>query len=329
MEHYNATAKRGITCSSQWAVNASGKVERVGGNCVGCHMKFDQGSKAVNCTSRFAFLFLHLDDYYLVPARDEEGNVRTYAKDGDNHKQGDVIYNRMSEEDIKYYGERKDKELLKEFKRGDFEQVYGALRYWSMGSQFRATLIHYAKKLEKQCSCGGSIYTPIWECAACSRTVYDEYKDGELKPKEIAYYQSNKFECPFCGEFDFLVEVKECDKCQNPESLELWQVVLEVEKTGENTDSKLHVLGHTLAEDELDDELLKLIPEDERILERVFLPLSVDEQIKVFGLKSNPFAAEQARGRSREFSPRKGKEQETEQIPPRGRDASRFVRSRR
>lgn len=325
IRHFVNSTKSFINCSAEWGIGPTGNIERVGGQCLGCNAIAEKNS-GVSVSPRNAFLILHLDDYYMVPAYDSRtGEALTYKEDSDYHKKGEPILNRLNEDQIIKMAE-KDKDLLTEFKDGEFEPVFGNIMYWDMPNTDRDVLHNYAARLENYCTCGGRIEVPAWLCSGCEEALYDVERDPKLTSKEVQIYQTSQVECPSCGNFDFANPFHECTKCQNPEPLTLWECSLEISKTSNDKKGVLSISGHRPVEDgDIPEELLEQIPKNhETYLTNVIVPDSIEEQMKKLKLRSNPLAQGQDGGRFRDYSG--GGDGGKEESPRRGRGGSRLNR---
>jgi len=285
VEHYNATVRSGTICSRVWREGPDGSMEG-SGKCIPCHAIEEEGADNISWRRLSAFLLLHLDWYYLIPATDENGNVLTYRKDSKKHKAGDVIYNRIHEaEAFKEYGRAT-------IRREKYEKVWGNLMHWSLGTNHLLVLSSMIDSLEDECRCGGEIETLLWECPGCGNEVFDLTSDDlDYTRGEINQLVSKKYECPHCSKLVFLAPVTECSKCKNPDPLQIWDVDLCVGREGEGTSSQLIIRKHKHVE--IDKRCRDLIP-DRPLLQRVFAGDSLEYQAKRMRL-DNPWAEDAAR----------------------------------
>ena len=97
IEHFNASVYRGHICSKIWKENEEGELEGTG-KCISCKKLDDGAGKDTSFRHLTAFLLLHLDWYYKIPATNEDGETLTYSKDSKYHKAGDTIFDRVHEE---------------------------------------------------------------------------------------------------------------------------------------------------------------------------------------------------------------------------------------
>lgn len=285
VEHWHNGVKRTFICSRKWKEDDDLELVPTSGKCVACYDREENDNKRQISFRRLnAFLLLHLDWYYLIPATDKDGKILTREKDGKFYKKGDPIMNRVLEEDaVEDLGKRK-------IQREGYERVFGKLMHWSMGTNHLLALSAKMMDLRKHCHCGGKIEEVVWECRGCDAEILDltpESRDKlDMTKKEISDMTSRPYKCD-CGHEDLLRPVLECDNCPNPKPLQLWDVNLEVSREGEGTQSI--VVIHSFDTDELDDEVWDLVPDPDRpILHRVFAGDSLEHQLKHMRVK-NPF----------------------------------------
>lgn len=285
IEHFNATVKRGTICSRIWKEMPDGEMEG-SGKCIPCH-EIDDGAGNISWRRLSAFLLLHLDWYYLIPATDDNGNVLTYRQDSKYHKKGDTIFDRVHEaEAFKMYGRGA-------IKREGYDRVFGNLMHWSLGVNHLLVLSSKIDDLENECKCGGDIETALWECSKCGYEVFDMTPDGncDYTRQEVNKLVTRPIECPSCGASTMLNPVRECSGCKDPKPLQLWDVDLCVGREGDGAQSQLVVRRHKHVE--MDERCKDLIP-DRDILQRVFSGDSLEYQSKAMRIP-NPWKSEDAR----------------------------------
>lgn len=288
VEHFAKRAERGHICSRIWKEDEEGNIDG-SGKCVSCYERND-GANDISWRRLSAFLITHLDYYLRVPAEDKDGNILHYEQDSKFHKKGDVIYNKMLEEEaIGKFGRRT-------LQREGYDRVFGNLMHWSMGINHLLVLSSKLQDLEEHCRCGGRIEVLIWECGACGHEIFDLTPEGncDLTKKELAATILEPYKCPSCGKVEMLKPVIECDSCRDPEPLQLWDVDLQVSRQGEGTSSILVIndwrRAGTGLTDEEEEAIKELIPEKD-ILHRVFAGDALDYQAKILRVK-NPFGSD-------------------------------------
>lgn len=298
IEHFNATVMRGTICSKIFKELPDGELEG-SGKCIPCR-EIENGADNISFRRMAAFLLLHLDWYYKIPATNDKGEVLTYSRDSKFHKAGETIFNRIHEsEAIKEHGRAA-------IKRAGYEKVFGNLMHWSLGTNHLLVLSSEIDNLESECRCGGDIETALWECPKCGHEVFDMTEDGECdySRKEVNQLVARKMECPSCGENVYLHPVRECSECKDPVPLQLWDVNLHVGREGEGAQSQLIIRKHK-AED-IDERCVELLP-DRDILQRVFAGDSLEYQSKAMRIP-NPFRSDEARRNVQDYKEGEGKD---------------------
>lgn len=307
IEHFNATVMRGTICSKIWKESRDGELEG-SGKCIPCH-ELDDGASNISFRRMSAFLLLHLDWYYLIPATDDNNNVLTYRQDSKYHKKGDVIYDRVPEaEAFKQYGRAA-------VKREGYEKVFGNLMHWSLGTNHLLVLSSKIDDLENECKCGGDIETMLWECPKCGGEVFDLTEDGdcEYTRQEVNQLVTKPVQCPHCDANAMLSPVRECSGCKDPKPLQIWDVDLCVSREGDGAQSQLIVRRHKHVD--IDERCKDLIP-DRDILQRVFAGDSLEYQSKAMRIP-NPWKESDTRRHVQDYDEgdKKGDDAEDDDLP--------------
>jgi hypothetical protein len=306
IEHFNATVMRGTICSRVWREQPDGELEG-SGKCIPCY-ELDDGASNISFRRMAAFLLLHLDWYYLIPATNDNGEVLTYKRDSKYHKAGDVIFDRIHEPAAyKEYGRAA-------IKREGYDKVFGNLMHWSLGTNHLLTLSAKIDDLESECKCGGEIETALWECSKCGHEVFDLTEDGdcEYSRKEVNQLVAKKVTCPNCEANVYLNPVRECNNCKDPNPLQLWDVDLCVGREGDGAQSQLIVRKHKHVD--VDERCKDLIP-DRDILQRVFAGDSLEYQSKAMRIP-NPFRKDEARRHVQDYDEGENKDDATDDDLP-------------
>lgn len=287
MEHFYSLGKRkgkSFICSKSWRETESGELEG-DGKCLLCKATED-GAKNISKRQVDAFLLVHLDWYYLVQAIDSEGNKMTYQEDTKYRKRGEPIMARVwqeaSREELEWFKITRRK-LLRQ------EKVFGKLMHWSLGRRYFETLATKICDLERHCVCGGRLSVGIYECPNCNNEVFDLTDEGRYLPegvtvKQVTQSAMNEFLCPHCNTSNLLRPIHECDSCLDPRFPRIWEVDLEVGRIGYENQSQLMIYDHRYQE--LDDDVVDLIPEKGNLLHRVFAPDSLQYQAKQLGIRN-------------------------------------------
>jgi len=223
VEHFVARSQRGFICSKEYKI-VEGELTTVGGKCLGCEER-DRGAEDVSWRMLHAFNGIHLEYYHLEPVVDDNGKAVCYEK---GRRQGEQILRKVECE-----GRR-----CKMCKEG-LEKVFGKKVHWSIGSGHLNDLAGFVTEIEKDCDCGGRLEEVLYECSDCAEPLIDLNKT-DLTDKEINRLVAHKQECK-CGHVDFLLRQVECDKCQDPTSLSIFDCDLEIKRQGEGTNSTVQI----------------------------------------------------------------------------------------
>ncbi|MCK4306539.1 MAG: hypothetical protein KAY24_20015 [Candidatus Eisenbacteria sp.] len=285
---------RGFICSRSWREDEDLELHP-SGKCLLCAEKED-GNKAISARRLQAFLMLHLDWYYLIPAEDNNGNIVMYENDSRYHKKGDPIMNRVHEEQaIDNIGRRA-------IEREGHERVFGKLMHWSLGTNHLLALSARMIDIRKSCRCGGRIAEIMWECRGCDAEILDLTPEGrqnlDMTKKEITAMLAKPYKCK-CGHEDLMRPILECSDCRDPNPLQIWDVNLEVSRQGEGTQSV--VVVHEFEYADIPEDAAELLPDDNRnILHRVFAADSLKYQADAMGIK-NPYDEDDTRRHVQEY----------------------------
>ena len=281
IEHYADRCKKTFLCNKHYKV-VDDKLKGTG-NCVACYER-EHGAKDVSFRPLYGFLLVHLDWFYLIPAEDKDGKELVYQQDSKFHKKGDPIMNRV------LCSEAEDEDP--KIRKAGYDKVFGKLMHWSIGGNHMTALTAKTNDLEKECTCGGKIIIPLWSCAGCDADVIDVDGDPDLwTPKKVREKTSQPHECKKCDTIDFLNPNYDCDSCNDPDPLRLWDVDLEVRREGDGTKSQLIIGRHVPGK--IDERVKDLIPQRD-ILHRVFMGDDHKYQAKHLRVK-NPFGDDETR----------------------------------
>ena len=301
VEHFHrrisgARIGMGFICSKIWKESMDEELEG-NGKCLVCDDLEESranGENYVNFRRLNAFMMLHLDWYYLVPAVDKDGKERTYERDSKFHKRGDTIFDRVwceaSDKDLKRYG-------IKRRQLRQYEKVYGNLCHWSMGTNHLLILSSKVDELERHCKCGGKIDIPVYECPGCGHEVLDLTQGQDMSRREVNEIVMKPVRCPSCANEDCLIPVQDCDSCQNPTPTQLWDVDLIVSRQGTGTGSQLVINTHEICD--LDERCKDLMPSRD-LLHRIFAGDKLDYQADKMGIE-NPYKEKEARRQIQEY----------------------------
>lgn len=254
VEVYSARTKKGFVSSATYG-DDNGALVKTGGNCLGwdCYQKeieegIDREHRSVSLRRMHVFTLIHLANYHLVEVLDDEGNVRKYEH---GKRAGETIY---------------DRELCEGSKcphcKAGAKKVFGKRLHWSLGQGHLSQLAGVIESIEQDCTnCGGrgTISIPKWACEKCGKTVLRADKfdlDNEEDRKRLAEKKRTPTQCKHCGETSIPLPVRECEKCDDPTPLSIFDCDIEVKREGEGSKSTIQVPRWTAKE--LSDELKEM-----------------------------------------------------------------------
>jgi hypothetical protein len=271
VNHFVKRSNKSFICSKQYKIT-DGDLTAVGGKCLGCEA-IEKGDDGVGWQLLHAFNAIHLAYYHLEPVFDDDGKPIVYKK-GD--RQGEQVHRKVLCE-----GRR-----CKYCKDG-LEKVFGKKVHLSLGSRHLGQLAGITNEIEKDCAnCGGRLEEVLWECSNCAEPLID-LANTDMKDEDILKVTARHMECPKCGTKDFPIKQSECDGCQDPTPLSIFDCDLEIKREGENTDSTIMVPRWTPTE--LSDDLKEMAKPWP--FKKVFSPDPFDWQAKVLKIR-NPYGSE-------------------------------------
>lgn len=278
VEFFSARANRGFVSSKKWKIDEEGKIVAVGGDCIGYdewkkEMDEDRENRSVSLRLLHAFNVLHLAWYHLVPVLDDKGNPKLYQK---GERKGQPIYDRLECE-----GRR-----CPHCKEGH-EKVFGKKVHWSMGSGHLQNLAGIIEEVEKDCAnCGtsGSLTPLTYECSKCGE-VFVDMERTEMSDEEVYEFSAQVVKCDNCGNEDYPLKQFDCSNCQDPKPTSIFDVDLDIKRTGEGTQSTVQVAR--TYNTELSEDLIKLAGEPFNFKD-VFAPDPFEIQAKSLKVR-NPY----------------------------------------
>ena len=221
MDHFDGVVMRGFRCTAglkmeevedgDWIITEGSKP------CVGCYEK-ESGSNSLRIKKNHLFNIIKLGWFHEVE-KEKEGKKKT----------------------IKYKEYRPCRgKKCKYCKRG-VKRVFGHRMYWPLGPLHLGQLVATeTSRISKKCRCGGKIIPRAFLCEKCEEAVRDLEEDPAEKG-ELRDLRDDKHECPHCGHHGYLKPYVVCKKCKNPKPLTLWDVEMEVHKSGEKMQSVIQV----------------------------------------------------------------------------------------
>jgi len=211
------------------------ELTKIGGKCLGYDEwrkeiddRVPKGNRSVDLRLKHAFSLIHLAHYHPVPVLDDNGRPKKYEK-GDHA--GEVITDQVECEGRKCT-------MCQE----GLDKVFGDRRHWSLGSGHLEQFGGFASEIQKDCAgCGkGRLETFSWECAECAHVVVN-METTKLDQNEVDRITAAPFKCPKCEHTDYLLEQVECNNCQDPEPLSIFDCDLEIKRQGEGTNSTIQI----------------------------------------------------------------------------------------
>lgn len=167
------------------------------------------------------------------------------------------------------------------------ERSFGRRIYWPLGPSFVEQLGDFdAITLARECQCGGTIEPIAFECPDCKTPFRDLEDDPVRSEEELEELRDNVYGCSECSHRGLMDEVPECSDCREARSVKLWDVVMEVYRSGTGPTSSLQFSRHKFYPPERRAAISDLMkPID---VESVYPILNLNAQAKRLG-KSNPF----------------------------------------
>lgn len=222
-EHFNRAVNKGCRCTAglrredysdgDWVVTVGSK------DCVACY-EIAAGASHISTSKKHLFNVILLGEFHEIKRKVK--SKRT-GKDIDITETVDCLGKRC-----KYC----EKEIPKTF---------GRRMFWSMGPMHVGQLIDIeAATLGRRCFCGGKIKPRAFLCPECGEAVRD-LEEEPLMKGELKELREESFTCSNCDYCGLLVEYPECSDCSEPQPLTIWDVELEVHKSGEKMNSVIHV----------------------------------------------------------------------------------------
>ena len=223
MEHFNASEMRGCRCTAglrredveegDWIITGGS------GTCVPCY-EIESGADNINHRKVHLFNLILLGDFHEVKVKKESKSKK--AKDG--------------KIEVTEYRECRGKRC-KYCKKG-VEKTFGRRMYWPLGPMHVEQLVNIETAvLGRQCKCGGKISPRAFICPECEDAVRDLDDDPIEEKGELKKLRTEEHQCPHCDYYGMLIEYPECDDCDDPRPLTLWDVEMEIYKSGEKTQS--------------------------------------------------------------------------------------------
>lgn len=165
------------------------------------------------------------------------------------------------------------------------EKKFGKLIYWPVGPTHAIQLADFVDgALASRCRCNGNLSVPAYACPKCNE-VYHNLEEEPLDTADFVELRENEHECGGCGETTLMDPVYECSnhQCEAPTPLTLWDVKMEIFKTGESTQTAISVKSYQFLGPK-EREQLKDVLSKEISLNRVFPKKSLKKQAELTNL---------------------------------------------
>lgn len=279
VEHFIAGPDKSLICSKQYKY-VEGEITTVAGKCLTCEHR--DGSDAKNISWRVMHVWnaIHLAWYHLSPVLDDNDRPRHYEHG--RHK-GEVIMDKVLCEGrrCKLCGEK-------------VEKAFGKKVHWAMGNSHLEQLGGIEREIGKDCTCGGRVTEIAYECGECGAMLLDI---TDVKPDEADTFGGTARKCPKCGKEDFPLKQNECNACQDPTPVTIFDCNIEVKRTGEKTGSTIQVPRWEKIE--LTEELKELT--QPWPFRKIFEADPFSIQAKVLKIR-NPYEDEEASSHAEDYS---------------------------
>lgn len=227
IEHFNASERKGTRCTAglrredvedgDWIISAGTAP------CVPCY-ELDSGADNISIRKLHLFNLIVLGWFHEIKVKKDSKSKK--AKDG---KIEVTEYRKCRGKRCKYC------------KNGS-EKTYGRRMFWPLGPMHVEQLVNIEQvNLGRKCKCGGKITPRAFICPECEDAVRDLEEDPIEEKGELKKLREEDHQCPHCDYNGPLVEFPECDNCSNPQPLTLWDVEMEIYKSGEKKSSVLQI----------------------------------------------------------------------------------------
>jgi hypothetical protein len=162
------------------------------------------------------------------------------------------------------------------------ETQWGKPIYWPIGPTHAIQLADFVDgALASRCQCNGNLTVPAYACPKCD-AVFHNLDEEPLGTDDFIDLRDNEHECGECGVVSTMNPVYECsnDQCEKPTPLSLWDVKMEIFKTGESTQTAISVKSYQFLTNK-EREQLKDVLSKEINLNRVFPKKSIKKQAEL------------------------------------------------
>lgn len=202
--------------------------------CMACRRKAE-GDNRVGTRDVYSLNCVQLALHQKVELRDRDGKIIRFDEDGKNHKRGDTI---MTWEEITAARDLRDaKQELEERLEAGVLSLYRK-KFVQVGLGHLDNIMAIDEIAARKCKCGGKLEPISFNCAKCGELLVDVV-DANLDKKEVDRFDAERQRCKKCDSFAFAERVMQCNECDNPSPLSIFDVVAFLRKSGEGTSSTI------------------------------------------------------------------------------------------
>lgn len=284
--------------------------------CVGCY-KVDHGAKDSRPRDKWALNMAHLSWYHRHPLV-KDGQIQT-KQDGsgpvmiqsecETYRPRSIIANRAVQARAPGVRAPKPCDLCQQ----GAEFVYGEHRVIEVGLKHLKNLLELEDQLGKEClNCGTNIIRMGYSCARCKAQIFDVKQAQGWTVEQVEQFGKMPQSCQGCGNLDLPVSIYECgfndqfvktnQACSDPQKTTIEDVVIWIQKEGQNTESEIVVKKYCLlSEFQLPQtpatqgkstiQYLQEVVKSLFNLEEMYAPDDLDEQARTINTQ-NPYAAQ-------------------------------------
>jgi hypothetical protein len=293
-QHYSAALNKFLTCRAGFQdfkdpEDGSVGIEAGEGDCVPCHYYFDNSSGAISGPRKLHIFNAILLDYF----HEIEGSQEIKGRPGSFWKEMEQCTGRR----------------CVRCKQG-VEKKFGNRVFIPLGTNFVSALADYdLVTLAESCHCGGELEPVGFSCSECG-VPYRDFEENGCSNEELQSLREELHRCPTCTQRVEMEEYSDCNNCRNPKALTMWDVAMEMYRSGEGVNTSLIISKYRKVSDEEREKLRHLMtPIDTN---KMYPILSLADQASKFGV-DNPFGEEERRGAGAESYKKEneGKEKST------------------
>jgi hypothetical protein len=280
-EHYHGGIRKGIICSA--GPHYQDRKKRY--PCLGCELYWEDweirrnmansmnvkmstiaSPKRVSARDMYVFLWLDMGYFFKTEGTDANGNIKVDPGTGKPYMNW-----------VKFTNDAQRHQMQGRDGR------YGMIYPWPVGRDYFSIITTHSDMVAKNCmSCGGAntIYAQRWECPQCSTVLLDARTAG-LREDQLKEITGKPNTCRSCGLTTYPKEVVGCLSCQQPRSVTIFDVNLNVLAPKDYKGKTQLMIPNVSAPCGIDvhfHDLLKKLP----AVEKKFAPTPYTEQAAIF-----------------------------------------------